>query len=261
MRGGSSADGVQNALVAAALLLGLVTAPLFARAQGRAPAPTGLQQDVRFDQYSPLSTNEELLRRLSTPLQAESARQKLAASGQTLAPQPVDLAVERFALYAPPSPPPGGYGLMVFIPPWTEARIPPGWIPVLDQFGVILVTAAQAGNDANVLGRRIPLAAIAARNVIDRYKVDPERVYVAGFSGGARVALRAAIAFPELFHGAFLNSGSDPLGGEGTAVPPRPLLCSFQEASRIAAATGAEDTAVIAKDAQSAELTDELVRL
>ena len=252
VRDGSVADGARNALIAATALLGLLTAPLLARAQDQAVAPAGLQQNLRFDRYSPLSTDEELLRRLSTPLQAELARRKLAASGQALAAQPIDLAAERFSLYAPASPPPGGYGLMVFIPPWSEARIPPQWIAVLDQSGVILVTPAQAGNDANVLGRRIPLAAIAARNVIDRYPVNPERVYVAGFSGGARVALRAAIAFPELFHGAVLNSGSDPLGGEGTAVPPRQLLYRFQETTRIDAATGGEDGAVVAKDVQSA---------
>jgi len=242
----------RSSAIAVGTLLGLLAAAPLAGAQAPAGAPMGLQQDVQFDRYSPLATNDELLRRLLTPLQVELTRRKLAASGKALATQPVDVSVERFALYVPPRPPPGGYGLLVFVPPWPEARIPSEWIPVLDRYGMIFVTAAHAGNDASVLGRRIPLAVIEAQNVMDRYPVDLDRVYVGGLSGGSRIALRTAIAFPELFHGAFLNAGSDPLGGDGTAVPPRPLLYRFQERTRIATVTGSDDSINVAKDAESA---------
>ena len=237
---------VIGGLIAALSLPGLVGA------QTQAGPPVGLQQDVRFGRYSPLATNDELLRRLLTPLQVELTRRKLAAAGKALAAQSVDLGAERFALYVPPKAPPGGYGLLVFVPPWPEARIPPEWLPVLDRYGVIFVTAARTGNDASVLGRRIPLAVIEAENVMGRYPVNPQHVYVGGLSGGARMALRVAIAFPELFHGAFLNAGSDPLGGDGVAVPPRPLLYRFQENTRIATVTGSDDTINVAKDAESA---------
>ncbi len=241
----------RRSTIAAAALASLLSIPLHAGAQDH--APTGLQPEVRFDRSSPLSTNDELLRRLLTPLQAEITRRKLAAANKTLSVQPVDVSAERFTLYAPAKAPPGGYGLLVFVPPWPEAKIPPEWMPVLDRYGVIFVTAARSGNDASVLGRRIPLAVIAAQNVIGRYPVDPQRVYVGGLSGGSRVALRTAIAFPDLFHGAFLNAGSDPLGGEDTAVPPRALLYAFQAQSRLVAATGSDDAINIAKDAETAQ--------
>jgi pimeloyl-ACP methyl ester carboxylesterase len=214
--------------------------------------PVGLQRDIGFDRYSPLSTNDQLMRRLLTPLQAELTRRNLSETGKALATEPVDLGRERFTLYVPPKTPPGGYGLLVFVPPWPEASIPPDWIPVLDRYGVIFVTAAHSGNDASVLGRRIPLAVIEAENVIDRYPVNPQHVYVGGLSGGARVALRVAIAFPDLFRGAFLNAGSDPLGGDGAAVPARPLLYAFQQSSRVVAVTGSDDTINVAKDAETA---------
>ena len=141
-----------------------------------ADAPTGLRSDVVFQDYSALSGSEELLRRLVTPLNAQKLLQRLHATGASIQEQPVDLAQERFALYVPAQAPPGGYALLVFIPPWNEAKVPPAWIPVLERRGVILATAANAGNEANVLDRRDPLALLAATNVMSRYHVDPRRV-------------------------------------------------------------------------------------
>ena len=162
-------------------------------AQTAAAPAVGLQTDVQFDRYSELSHNDALIDRLLSPLAADSVRKKLSASGQRMAEQPVDLKTERFALYVPPRRPPGGYGLLVFVPPWSDARAPPSWTSVLDRYGVIFVSAAQSGNDAKVISRRAPLALIAARNVTARYPVDPERVYIGGFSGGSRVAMRIAV--------------------------------------------------------------------
>jgi predicted esterase len=237
----------------AAILLSLLWGPPPAGVQAQVGPPVGLQHGVEFDRYSPLSTNDELLRRLLTPLQAEFTRRKLAATGKSLATEAIDLRGERFSLYVPPKAPPGGYGLLVFVPPWPEARVPPEWIPVMDIHGMIFVTAAHTGNDSSVLGRRIPLAVIEAENVIDRYPVNSQHVYVGGLSGGARIALRVAIAFPEQFRGAVLNAGSDPLGGDGTAVPPRPLLYRLQQDSRIATVTGSDDAINVSKDAESAQ--------
>ena len=65
-------------------------------------------------------------------------------------------------LYVPAHPPPAGYGLLVFIPPWQEARLPAGWAPILDQAGIIFVSAAGSGNAEKPLARRIPLALLGA---------------------------------------------------------------------------------------------------
>ena len=50
--------------------------------------------------------------------------------------------------------PPGGSGLLVFVPPWQEARVPPGWAGALDRNGTIFVSAAHSGNEENVMARR-----------------------------------------------------------------------------------------------------------
>nr|WP_199046935.1 PHB depolymerase family esterase [Dyella sp. ASV24] len=205
-------------------------------------APKGVVNDAVFSQYTGYASSVELARRLVSPLNAQRLQQRAAASGVAIADQPVDLAHERFALYVPAQAPPDGYSLLVFVPPWNEAKVPPSWIPVLDRHGMILVSAANIGNDASVLDRRDPLSLLAATNVMARYRVNPRRVYVGGFSGGSRVALRLALGYPDLFHGALLDAGSDAIG-QTLPLPPPSLFDRFQTESRIVYLTGQQDAA------------------
>jgi len=205
------------------------------------PAPPAVGQ-VAFSEYSPLSTSSEVMRRLLSPLTAAEVQRSLEHSGKRLRGQSVDLAAERFVLYVPPLAPAEGYALLTFVPPWDEAQLPPGWASVLDRYGVIFVSAARSGNDTDPIGRREPLALLAAWNVMQRYRVDTRRVYVGGFSGGSRIALRLAIAYPDLFRGALLNAGSDPIDAGHANPPPRELLERFQESTRVVYVTGENDT-------------------
>jgi predicted esterase len=234
-------------------LLSLVLASL-APAVGGQQAATGLLSDVVFDRYSPLTSNTELVRRLLSPLAGAQIEANLESSKQRLIEQSIDLSAERFVIYVPARAPPAGYGLLVFLPPWQDARVPSGWQSVLDDYGMIFVSAARSGNEENVLARREPLALLAAVNVMQRYAVDPAHVYVGGFSGGSRIALRLAMAYPDLFHGALLDAGSDPLGDPavgGPPLPPRELFERFQESTRIVYLTGERDTGHLAMDTSS----------
>src|SRR5208282_4778992 len=71
-------------------------------------------------------------------------------------------------------------------------------------------------------------ALLAAQNIMHRYTVNPDRVYVAGFSGGSRVAMRLALGYPDLFRGALLNAGSDPIGDALAPIHPRILFSAFR---------------------------------
>jgi predicted esterase len=219
-----------------------------------ADAPSGLQHTVVFTAYTPLAGSAEQMRRLLSPLTTWRMRQQLLRDHQHLDEQAIDLAQERFVLYVPPHPPPPeGYALLVFVPPWQETRVSPQWIPVLDRGDTILVSATHSGNDADVLNRREPLAILAAYNVMQRYHVDPQKVYVGGFSGGSRVALRLALAYPDLFRGALLEAGSDPIGSAQIPLPPPGLMNRFQRESRVVYFTGEEDVLHLAEDARSRE--------
>jgi pimeloyl-ACP methyl ester carboxylesterase len=206
-----------------------------------AVAQEGRSEVVTFDQYTPLAGNLMMAERLLTPLTGAQLSDRLAAAGKGLRDQPVDLAHEQFRIYVPGTRPPGGYGLFVFVPPWKENILPQGWETAFDAQGVIFVSATRSGNDASPLGRREPLAILAAYNVMQRFPVEPSRVYVGGFSGGSRIALRLAMGYPDLFHGALLDAGSDPIGGSDLPLPPRAVFEQFRRSSRLIYVTGSQD--------------------
>src|SRR5256886_9696067 len=89
---------------------------------------------------SALSTNLELARRSLSPLTAAQLPRILTQSGRRLSEQPIDLSQETFVLYVPSPAPPQGYTLLVFVPPWQDARVPVGWTSALDRYHVIFVS-------------------------------------------------------------------------------------------------------------------------
>jgi hypothetical protein len=214
-------------------------------------APVGSQTGLIFDHYSGLSRSTELLRRLTTPLDGLRVTQASMQAGKALRDQSIDLSKERFTVFVPPPPSPPSYAVLVFVSPWDDAAVPAQWIPALDRHGMIFVTAANSGNAASVLGRREPLALLALQNILDRYPVDPRRVYIGGFSGGSRVALRLATGYPDVFHGALLIAGSDPIGNAHLPLPPRELFLQFQQSTRLVYATGERDEYHLSEDAGS----------
>jgi hypothetical protein len=237
-----------RAVVTALLTLVLGAASAAEPGQG----PTGLQHDVVFSDYSQLASVSEVLRRTISPLDNLQVQAELSRSGRRLEGQSINLANERFLLYVPAQAPLFGYGVLVFVPPWEDAHMPSDWVQVMDRYGMIFVTAARSGNDQNVATRREPLALTAAYNVMQRYPVAAQRVFVAGFSGGSRVAQRLAIAYPDLFHGAVLNAGSDPIGGRGAQLPPADLFSEAQTGLHVVYVTGDRDS-VLPGDAGSSE--------
>ncbi len=205
---------------------------------------------MSFDRYSPLASSKEIVRRTLSPIEADRVLGYLRAKSQSLPEQSIDLSGEHFALYVPlGNAPPEGYGLIVFIAPWDDGAIPREWRQVLDRHHMIYVSADRSGNHNNMLWRRLPLALHAYENIASRYRLNAARVYVSGFSGGSRTAMRAAPSYPDVFRGAILNSGSDPFGDSGIAVPPADLFREFQERSRIVLVSGTEDLLIVARDA------------
>ena len=232
------------------MLLAILLMPL--SATGGDPAATiGLQPHVVFTHDAPLARSAELVRRLLSPLEALRVNATTLHPAHAMREQPLDPGHESFAVYVPTSAPLHGYALLVFVPPWPEAGVPRTWIPALDRHGTIFVSAANSGNEANVLDRRIPLALLAAQNIMQRYPVDPQRVYIGGFSGGSRVAERVALAYPDLFHGALLMAGSDPIGNAQLVLPPASLFRQFQESTRLIYLTGQHDAFHLDLDTRS----------
>ena len=232
--------GKSSRLGVALIALTALNDPAAKSAEVLAP---GIHANVRFNDYPPLARAEQVTSRYMSPLVAEAVRRRLASSGTVLQPQLLDISAERFLVYVPSREPVAGYGLLVFIPPWPAAQLPASWRAVLDKFGVLLVSADRSGNEENVLGRRLPLALAALANMQQRFRIDPSRTVIGGFSGGSRLAMRVALDYPDQFSGAFLNAGSDAIEKSPVALPGAALFQLFQDRAKIAYVTGDQDEA------------------
>lgn len=122
----------------------------------------------------------------------------------------LDPASERYLLYVPTGYTGSeSYGLIAFTDSEDQiTRLPAGWQSILDSRKYIFVAAQNAGND-QARGRRLGLAVLGVMKVIEKYRVDSNRVYAAGFSGGARMAGLLGFYQSDIFRGTLQNSGAD----------------------------------------------------
>src|SRR6187200_3179017 len=99
-----------------------------------------------------------------------------------------DEVKEKFRLVVPKSSPHAAkWGLFVYINADDSPGLPAGYEAVLEKRKLLAVAPYKAGNGRNIFDR-FRLSVDAAFNLEKRFNVDPDRVYVSGFSGGARVA-------------------------------------------------------------------------
>ena len=121
-----------------------------------------------------------------------------------------------------------GWGLYLHVSPHDRGYLPAGWEAVLSREKLIGVSPHGVGNDVDVtLRMRRTLDAMAA--VKAEYRLDGKRVIVGGFSGGASIAARLVVEFPDVFLGAVAECMALPLldvpaaagvyPGEYTLVP------------------------------------------
>lgn len=243
-------------------ILSILAAPA---AHGRAGMPQAINPMVQHTtpgeallEPSPLVDGDGFSRRLLSPIAADDLSRFLQAGHRELAPEPFAAGRERIDLHVPDVEPPGGYGLVVFVPASSAFAMPPGWKRAFDERGLIFVTLRDAGNDADVIGRRIPLVLHAHRFVADRHRLDPARIYVSGFSGGARLAQRVAMAWPDVFTGSLQFAGSVVVGQNRLPPPPEALMRTFQRQTRVVLLTGAVDMANRRNDAIARETMEDL---
>jgi pimeloyl-ACP methyl ester carboxylesterase len=76
-----------------------------------------------------------------------------------------------------------------------------------DQYGFIVAGSNNSRNNSPEIGRAV--AAMSA-DVLSRFRVDERRVYVAGMSGGARVAFSVALGSPDHVAGVIASSAGYP---------------------------------------------------
>jgi predicted esterase len=174
-------------------LLGVCT--LSARSAGVATStpPAGFDDDISFRQSAPYSAGPEVLRRFGIPGVAPA----------------YDLTREKFRLTVPETYLTNTmWGLFVWISPSDEPRIPEGWKAQFARHETLFIGAYKGGNTRGTVDR-MRLALDAAFNIRLRYRIDPRRVYVSGFSGGGRVASMLGVSYADIFPGTFAVCGAN----------------------------------------------------
>ncbi|HXT52340.1 MAG TPA: carboxypeptidase regulatory-like domain-containing protein [Thermoanaerobaculia bacterium] len=168
---------------------------------------------VAFTERSPRGARDEVLRRSGTPV----------AIVEKGAPQALryDLAKESFQVQVPTGEPPAkGWGLFVWISPGPfGGAYRPERVAALAKHHLIWIGANASGNDRNRWDRW-GLALDAVWNMQRLYKIDPERVFVGGYSGGGRAASALTMLYPDVFRAGLMQMGVDWF--RDLPVPDRP---------------------------------------
>jgi len=127
-------------------------------------------------------------------------------------------------------------GLLVYISPSDHGSLPRQWRELPQLHNVIWVAANDSGNRRRV-ARRIAYSVFAVGLVSRRYAIDSSRIYLSGFSGGARVAGLVAAAYPQIFKGDIYIGGAEIWDRE-----PAQDTLERMKLNRYVFAIGAEDS-------------------
>lgn len=101
------------------------------------------------------------------------------------------------------------WGMVVWISPSNDDDLLGAtYRRVFQRLRLIVITPLSAGNEVPVV-RRLSLALRCAEYAKKTYTLNPQRLYVAGFSGGGRCASWLGVLYPDLFQGAMPICGCD----------------------------------------------------
>jgi predicted peptidase len=150
--------------------------------------------DTRIGEYSATSSVLELMGETS----AQSFEKKIPIN------KPIEWEIYVPENYNPDIP----AGVLVFINSRDSGKIEPGWKEVMERHNLIWIGANESGNKIST-SQRVAYAILAPKLINNSYAINPERIYVSGFSGGGRVSSMVATEYNKIFKGAIYNSGAN----------------------------------------------------
>jgi predicted esterase len=125
-----------------------------------------------------------------------------------------DATTQQYELFLPPKLGPRKPApLVLFISPGNQPAGWEQWQAVCKTSGVVFASPLAAGNDCPPT-RRVRIVLDVLDDIRQRQTIDVDRTYLAGFSGGARIACAVAFALPEYFGGVIAICGSENLRRE-----------------------------------------------
>ena len=199
--------------------------------------------------FPPFTAGRNDIRITNSPPQAAADEVKWRLHAQE-DPPPFRVAREKFQLIVPPAyRHDESWGLFIWISPGDTPAFPSEWETVLAARRLILVGAYNAGNERNIFDR-VRLAVSANVELRKRFNLDGRRVYVAGFSGGGRVASMLGVAWADMFSGTLpfmgVNFYTDVTAADGKIyglnfIPDDEVLALAKKNCRYVLVTGEKD--------------------
>ena len=184
-----------------------------------------------------------------SPVQSGTEQMQLRLSAAET-PPPYSIKNEVFDLLVPASYDKSKpHGLFIWITAGEKHGIPQSWEKLFAERQLVAVAARSSGNKRNIFDR-MRMAVDVSDHLRKLYNVDGRRVYVSGFSGGARVASNLSVAFSEMFSGAVCFMGCNfylPVKAEDgktyaeSYLPADELLTIAKGACRYVLVTGEKD--------------------
>jgi hypothetical protein len=144
------------------------------------------------------------------------------------------------------------YGLIAWISPGERGGPREAWVESLDKRQIIFVAPRDVPNPSHSVWRAF-MALESVRFANNTFTIDPDRVYVAGMSGGGRISSHVAMFFPETFGGCFAICGCNfyrdvPVPGQKDHVwpgfwpsPEAPVVRKARADGRFVLLTGTKD--------------------
>ncbi len=146
---------------------------------------------TQFKEHSPLSNAKDLQKRAD-----------VKDDKDVVGTHDYRLKNENFLVYVPDDYRPWKpFGIVVWIDPQDEPRLPPTYPAIFKERNLIWISAEKCGAEQDVHLRKMPLALDAVHNLKKIYNIDPTRIYTSGLASGSRAACRTAIMYPEVFKG------------------------------------------------------------
>ncbi len=99
-------------------------------------------------------------------------------------------------------------GVLVYVSPDANGAPDPEWLQVFEDKQLIWVAAEGFGN-SEPSAQRVLAAVMGLARIQQKFQTDAGRIYIAGLSGGGRIASQAATKFPRMFSGALYVAGAD----------------------------------------------------
>ena len=107
-------------------------------------------------------------------------------------------------------------GLILYLSPGPRSQAARPWKSTFERQQLLYASPHGIGNRVPV-EHRVQTAIAVLHHMRSKYNIDPDRVYLVGFSGGARLALMIAFAYPEYFGGVVAI-------GSGGLLPKEPWM-------------------------------------